>query len=181
MPGYGVPQHAEGMNTPSSRPGPDPIGWGTPPTDPSLDLPGEPPPAPTTPLHGGGRWWTAIRAALLGILTVLGGLAVVGGLVMVVSDLVDTTDEWHGLGIAIGLILAVPGLVVGLLAGLGLHALRRRGTRGGRVHTVVLGVLLLALLLGAPGLPALASVSIVGGLLLAVVALETRWDVQDRR
>ncbi len=97
------------------------LGWGTPSH-----------PVATPPSRMG--FLVAMLAVTLG----LGVLAVGGGLVMIAIDLADTTDDWHGLGIVLGLMAAVPGLVVAALAGIALR-FRRTAPRRTRMLGYVLG------------------------------------------
>lgn len=109
------------------------IGWGTP-VQPSRQAT---PPA-------GPNGWTTVRRILLWSVLVLGVAGIGLGLFVIADDLAETTDMWHGLGIAIGAALAVACLVLCVLAGFGLRSMRRRGAAGGRPQAVVIGLLLLA-------------------------------------
>ena len=101
------------------------LGWGTP-SDPVAPSPSR----------------MGFLVAMLAVTLGLGVLAVGGGLVMIAIDMADTTDDWHGLGIALGLVAAVPGLVMITLAGIALR-FRRTAPRRTRTLGYVLGGLLL--------------------------------------
>jgi hypothetical protein len=152
--------NAEDMNDVSHDHTPE-IGWGTP------ARPEEPGPAGSGP----GNGWSTLRKAAFWSVLVLGVPAIGLGLYVVADDMSDTTDDWHGFGIAIGLILAVPCLVFCLLAGFGLRSMRRRGAAGGRVLATVLGMLLVALLMVVGLSPfLLLPVALGAALLLSVLA-----------
>lgn len=88
-----------------------------------------------------------VLAVPLGLLGLAG---VVTGLFYVVADLSDPGNDWYGLGIALGLVLAVPCLVVLSLLVAGLMALRGPGRAG---HGMLLAASAVAVLaLGAFGL-----------------------------
>lgn len=133
------------------------IGWGTP-AQPELS-------------PAGPNGWPTLRKAMFWSVLVLSVPAIGFGLYAIAEDMSDTTDDWHGFGIAIGLILAVPCLVFCLLAGFGLRSMRRRGAAGGRVHATVLGLLLVALLMVVTLSPVLLlPVTLGAALLLSVLA-----------
>jgi hypothetical protein len=152
--------NAEDMNDVSHEHTPE-IGWGT---------PSQPPPSgPARPDRGNG--WVTLRRATFWLVLVLSVPAIGLGLYAIAEDMSDTTDDWHGFGIAIGLLLAVPCLVFCVLAGFGLRAMRRRGAAGGRVHALVLGLLLVALLMVVTLSPVLLlPVTMGAALLLSVLA-----------
>jgi hypothetical protein len=134
------------------------VGWGT-------------PAQPEQPRPAGPNGWSTLRKATLWSVLVLGVPAIGLGLYLVADDMSDTTDDWHGFGIAIGLIFAVPCLVFCVLAGFGLRSMRRRGAAGGRVHAIVLGLLLVALLMVVGLSPfLLLPVALGAALLLSVLA-----------
>ena len=136
------------------------VGWGT---------PAPPPSGADRPDRGNG--WVTLRRATFWSVLVLGVPAIGLGLYVVAEDMSDTTDDWHGLGIALGLLLAVPCLVFCLLAGFGLRSMRRRGAAGGRVQAIVLGMLLVALLMVVGLSPfLLLPVALGVALLLSVLA-----------
>jgi hypothetical protein len=152
--------NAEDMNDVSHDHTPE-IGWGTP------AQPEEPGPAGPR----GGNGWVTLRKATFWSVLVLAVPAIGLGLYAVAEDMSDTTDAWHGFGIALGLLLAVPCLVFCLLAGFGLRSMRRRGAAGGRVHATVLGLLLVALLMVVGLTPVLLlPVALGAALLLSVLA-----------
>jgi hypothetical protein len=138
------------------------IGWGIPaaahPTTPSR-------PAPPAGPNG----WATLRKVMFWTVIVLGVPGIGVGLVAIAEDMSDTTDTWHGFGIAIGLILAVPCLVLCLLAGFGLRSMRRRGPHGGRAHALVVGVLLVAVLIFVGLTPFLLLPATLGAALLVSV------------
>ena len=82
-------------------------------------------------------------------------------------------EDWDGLGILIGSVLAVPALVVSGLAWVALRGARRR-SGGGRGIAVVLGVLLVVPILFAPGMPLLLLPVVVGVGLVGVAVLGGR-------
>lgn len=145
------------MNDTSHDHPPD-VGWGTP------SQPGRLPAA-------GPSGWATLRRVLLWVVLVLGVAGIGLGLYVVAEDMAETTEMFHGLGVAIGLALAVPCLVLCVLAGFGLRSVRRRGAEGGRTQAVAVGVLLLLLLL-LVGLSAfvLLPVAIGAALVVSVVA-----------
>lgn len=167
MTGYDARRHAEGMSSSShdTRPS-DVVGWGTsaPPTDAPGSRPGAHP----------ARGWALTRKVVLVLVLVCGVLGVAGGMVLVVADLTETDDMWHGLMAAIGAAVGVPSLVAAVLAVLALRAMRRSGPEGGRVPTCLLGGGLLLPGLMAPGLPVLLVPGLLGALLLATVVVEGR-------
>lgn len=149
--------NAEGMNSMSHDHTPE-VGWGT-------------PAQPEQPRPAGPNGWTTLRKATFWSVLVLGVPAIGLGLYVVAEDMADTTDDWHGFGIALGLLLAVPCLVFCLLAGFGLRSMRRRGAAGGRVPATVLGLLLVALLMAVGLTPVLLlPVTLGAALLLSVLA-----------
>ena len=131
------------------------LGWGTP-SDPVA----------TTPSRMG--FLVAMLAVTLG----LGVLAVGGGLVMVAIDMADTTDDWHGLGIALGLVAAVPGLVIVVLAGIALR-FRRTAPRRTRILGFALGALLLCatILIGSFGMFTITPLALLGAGLVGSAAM----------
>lgn len=152
--------NAEDMNDVSHDHTPE-IGWGTP-----------TPPTPAGPVGpGAGNGWVTLRRATFWSVLVLGVPAIGLGLYAIAEDMSDTTDTWHGFGIALGLLLAVPCLVFCLLSGFGLRSMRRLGAAGGRVHATVLGLLLVALLMVVTLTPVLLLPITLGvALLLSVLA-----------
>lgn len=155
--------NTEDMNDVSHDHTPE-FGWGTP------AQPDEPGPAGLPRPSRGNGWVTLRRAAFWSVL-VLSVPAIGVGLYAIAEDMSDTTDSWHGFGIAIGLILAAPCLVLGVLAGFGLRSMRRRGAAGGRVQAIVLGLLLVALLMLVGLTPVLLlPVTLGAALLLSVLA-----------
>ena len=137
------------------------IGWGTP----------APPPPSGAARPDRGNGWVTLRRATFWSVLVLSVPAIGLGLYTIAEDMFDTTDDWHGFGIALGLLLAVPCLVFCLLAGFGLRSMRRRGAAGGRVQATVLGLLLVALLMVVGLSPfLLLPVTLGVALLLSVLA-----------
>lgn len=110
------------------------------------------------------------------VVTVLCGaaVAVLGGY-LVLADLADGHDTWHGLGIVLGLFGLVPGVCAVLLAA---AALRHRRTAPGRTR-------LLAAVLGGTLTVSFALVSSIGSavtvpmLLLGLVLLALAWAAGD--
>ena len=147
--------NAEDMNDVSHDHTPE-VGWGTPAQA-----------APLQPSRSNG--WSTLRRALFWSVLVLGVIGIGVGLYAIAEDMSDTTDDWHGFGIAIGTILAVPCLVLCLLAGLGLRSMRRGGPTGGRVHAVVIGFLLLGVLVFGSLSPVFLLPVAPGALLLLTV------------
>ena len=142
------------------------VGWGTPvaahPKTPSR-------PAPPAGPNG----WSTLRKAMFWSVIVLAVPAIGFGVFAILEDMSDTTDDWHGFGIAIGLVLAVPCLLLCLLAGFGLRSMRRRGPHGGRVHALVVGVLLVAVLIFVGLTPFLLLPAMLGAALLLSVLADT--------
>lgn len=134
------------------------VGWGT---------PAQPAQLPAAEPSG----WATLRRVLLWVVLVLGVAGIGLGLYVVTEDMAETTDMFHGLGVAIGLALAVPCLVLCVLAGFGLRSMGRRGADGGRAQAVAVGVLLVLLLL-LVGLSAfvLLPVALGAALVVSVVA-----------
>jgi len=156
--------NAEDMNDVSHARTPE-VGWGTP-AQPTKR------PAPPRPQQGDGRnGWTTLRRVGFWSVLALGVPAIGLGLFAIAEDMSDTTDDWHGFGIAIGLVLAVPCLVLCVLAGFGLRSMRRGGPDGGRVHALVVGLLLVAILMFVGLTPfVLLPVALGAALLLSVLA-----------
>lgn len=152
------------MNETSHDPTSD-IGWGTPsPTGPTTPVPTAAPTAPSG--------WTLLRRALLWAVLVLAVAGIGLGLYVVAEDMAETSDMFHGLGIALGLALAVPCLALCVVAGFGLRSMARLGAEGGRPHAVVVGSLLLILLL-LVGLSALVLLpALLGAALIVSVVVE---------
>jgi hypothetical protein len=115
-----------------------------------------------------------LRRVLLWLVLVLGVIGAGGGGALVVGDLADTSDEWHGFAAAIGAVLGVPCLLAALLAGLALRQVHRNGAEGGRTLSVVLGAGLALLLLVATLSPVFLAPGLVGALLVAAVVAESR-------
>ena len=107
-------------------------------------------------------------AALAALLWAALGMGLLVGV-----DLSAQGEDWDGLGILFGSMLAVPGLVVSALAWLALRRARRR-SGGGRGTAVVLGVLLVVPVLFAPGTPLLLVPMVVGIGLVGVAVLGGR-------
>jgi len=136
------------------------LGWGT-----SPDAA-----APTTPDTAPSSGWSTVRRVLLWVVVAVAVPGIAGGMWMVLDDLEDTSDMFHGLGIALGLLTAVPCLVAGTVAGFGLRAMHRQGSAGGRGHAATLGglfVLPLALITALG--PMVLLPALLGGLLLTSV------------
>ena len=165
MPRYAAPRHAEGMSNPSPDQHPDSVGWGTLPQPEDRTRTAPPAPAPG---------WSTLRRVLLWLVLVVGVVGAGGGGVLVVADLADTSDEWHGLMAAVGAVLGVPCLLSALLAGLALRQVRRHGAAGGRTLSLVLGAGLVLLLLMATLSPVFVAPALVGGLLVAAVVAESQ-------
>ena len=108
--------------------------------------------------------WAALAMALL---------AGAYGLLLIGIDLAAQGEDWDGLGILFGLMLAVPGLVVSGLAWVALRRVRRR-PGDGRGTAVALGLLLVVPVLFAPGLPLLFVPTAVGIGLVGVALLGGR-------
>ena len=142
------------------------VGWGTPP-QPSQQ------PTPRPQPRSGRNGWTTLRRAGFWSVLALGVPAIGVGLYAVAEDMKDTTDMWHGFGIALGLGLAVPCLVLCVLAGFGLRSIRRRGPHGGRVQALVVGVLLVAGLIFVGLTPFLLLPVTMGAALLVSVLADT--------
>lgn len=138
-------------------------GWGTPSTA-----------GPTAaPVDAG---WTLLRRILLWAVLVLGVAGAGFGLWMAAEDAAQSGDMFHGLGIALGLALAVPSLLICVLAGLGLRSMQDRGAAGGRPQTIAAGALLL-LLLPLAGVSSVMLLPVALGIaLLGVVFVERRQD-----
>lgn len=152
----------------TTRPDPSEIGWGQLPEGTSSDaVAGAGAPSAAAPAPPPGSGWTAIRVVLLWLVLAIGTVGFVGGAAVVLDDLSDTTDDWHGLGIAIGSFIAVPSLCVAALAGFGLRAHRRRGPDGSRVYAYVLGGVLLLSVLMLMATPSALVPATLGGLLVA--------------
>jgi len=132
------------------------LGWGT-------------PAQPTAPRPVRPTGWATLRRAVFWSVLVLGVPAIGLGLYAVAEDMADTTDAWHGFGIALGLLLAVPCLVLCLLAGFGLRSMRRNGSDGGRAHAIALGLLLLIVLMFVSMSPLLLIPVALGAFLLVSV------------
>ena len=134
------------------------IGWGTPAQ-----------PAPPRPVGPSG--WSTLRRAGFWSVLVLGVAGIGVGLYAIADDMAETTDTWHGFGIALGLLLAGPCLVLGVLAGFGLRSMHRHGSDGGRPQAVALGLLLVMFLMLAGLTPfVLLPVTLGVALLLSVLA-----------
>ncbi|MGZ5417884.1 MAG: hypothetical protein ACXWDI_11950 [Nocardioides sp.] len=112
---------------------------------------------------------SAALAALLWAALAMGLLVGGYGLLLIGIDLSAQGEDWDGLGILFGSMLAVPALVVSCLAWVALRGARRR-TGGGRGTAVVLGMLLVVPILLAPG-TALRLVPMVVGIGLVGVAV----------
>ena len=158
--------NAEDMNDVSHDHTPE-VGWGTPaqPTPPEPSMP-QPTPQPSGPTG-----WSLLRQALFWSVLVLGVVGIGVGLYAIAEDMSDTTDAWHGFGIAIGTVLAVPCLALCVLAGFGLRSMRRHGAAGGRAQAVTIGLLLVLLLMLVGLTPfLLLPVALGAALLLSVFA-----------
>ncbi len=118
---------------------------------------------------------SAALAVLLWAALAIGLLAGAWGLLLIGIDLSAEGEDWDGLGILFGSMLAVPGLVVSALAWLALRRARRR-TGGGRGTSVGLGVLLVIPMLFAPGTPLLLVPMVVGIGLVGVAVLGGRLE-----
>ena len=115
----------------------------------------------------------AALAALLWAALAIGLLVGAYGLLLIGIDLSAQGEDWDGLGVLFGSLLAVPGLVVSGLAWVALRAARRR-VGGGRGTAVVLGLLLVVPVLFAPGMPLLLLPTVVGIGLVGVAVLGGR-------
>jgi hypothetical protein len=102
----------------------------------------------------------ALRALLVFAL-LIGAPAAAYGLLLVGIDLARQGEDWDGLGIILGSMVAVPALAVSGLALVALRGARRR-TDGGRGSAFVIGLLLVAPALLAPGTPLLLLPMVVG-------------------
>lgn len=99
---------------------------------------------------------------------VVGVLALGGGSYVIALDMADTTDDWHGLGIVLGSLLAVPGLLVVVLAALAL-VFRRTAPRRTRILGFVLGALFLVIAVLGGGSLMASSITSLTGLLLGLL------------
>ena len=145
------------MDETSQEPPPG-LGWGTP------AQPARRHPDPAT-------GWGTLRRALFWSVLALGVPATGLGLAVVAADMADTSDDWHGLGIALGLLAAVPSVILCLLAGLGLRSMHRGGPGAGRSYAMVTGLLLLTTLMFVGATPAvLLPAALGGGLVLSVLS-----------
>lgn len=112
----------------------------------------------------------ALRALLVCALAIAVPIAAYGVL-LVLADLSAHGEDWDGLGIIFGSMLAMPALTVSGLAWVALRGARRRpGGGASRGIALVLGSLLAVPTLLAPGTPLLL-VPMVGGLALVGVAV----------
>lgn len=145
------------MDETSQQPPPG-LGWGT---------PAQPAHPRTDPAAGWGTLRRVLFWTVLGLAVPATGL----GLAVVAADMADTTDDWHGLGIALGLLVAVPCTILCFLAALGLRSMRSGGPGAGRSYAVVTGLLLLATLMFIGATPAvLLPAALGGGLVLSVLS-----------
>ena len=151
--------NAEDMNDVSHDHTPE-VGWGT-------------PAQPTPRRPAGPAGWTTLRLALLWAVLVLGVAGIGLGLFVIAEDMAETTDMWHGFGIAIGTVLAVPCLALCVLAGFGLRSMRRHGAAGGRAQAVSIGLLLVLLLMFVGLTPFLLLPVVLGAALLLSVFADT--------
>lgn len=118
-----------------------------------------------------------LLVALLALTLGLGVLAVGGGLVFVVNDLADSSEEFHGLGVLIGLVLGVPGLVVATVAGVAL-GYRRSAPRRTRMLALALGGLLLSTMVLVSAFGTIGSTPVA---LLGLTLLVAAWLAPDGR
>ncbi|HEX4978258.1 MAG TPA: hypothetical protein VFV40_10380 [Nocardioides sp.] len=118
-----------------------------------------------------------LLVAVLALTLGLGVLAVGGGLLFVVDDLVDTSEEFHGLGILIGAVIGVPGLVMAALSGIAL-SYRRSAPRRTRILGLALGAVLLLGMLLVSVVGTIGSVPVA---FLGLALLVTAWFAEDDR
>lgn len=118
-----------------------------------------------------------LLVAVLALTLGLGVLAVGGGLLFVVDDLVDTSEEFHGLGILIGAVIGVPGLVMAALSGIALYY-RRSAPRRTRILGLALGAVLLLGMLLVSVVGTIGSVPVA---FLGLALLVTAWFAEDGR
>ncbi len=123
-------------------------------------------PAPTRPR---ARWALLAAVAVL----VLGGLAtLLPGIALVVSDLAERGEMFDGLGVVLGLALALPGLLLLVAAGLACVFMRRRPVQVAAVLTALGMVLALGgFALAASTGVLLAAPVALGGLLVSGLSL----------
>lgn len=120
--------------------------------------------------------WLRVLAALM----LVPGVAALGaGILMVLLDLSDTTDDWHGLGVFLGALLALPGAVLAATAVVVLQGVR--GALAGpvqaarsrlvRLRAVLASIAAAVVVLAVGEAPALGSGVVVAGVLVVPVAL----------
>jgi peptidoglycan/LPS O-acetylase OafA/YrhL len=105
------------------------------------------------------------------VLAVIGGVAALAGAALIAADLADRTDEWDGIWIFFGILVAVPGSLL-VLAGVTVARTARRDTLTPAVVTGVVGVVTVVIA-GNNGHSlglGLTTPMLVSGLLLIVVA-----------
>jgi peptidoglycan/LPS O-acetylase OafA/YrhL len=114
---------------------------------------------------------TALRV-VGAVMATAGAVAVLGGAALVAADLSSHTDEWDGLMVFFGMMLAVPGLML-VLAGVTVTRSARRGTATSALVTGVVGgltVIVAANQGDAFGLGLTTPLLVVGLVLVAVAA-----------
>ena len=118
---------------------------------------------------------SAALTALLWAALAMGLLVGAYGLLLVGIDLSAQGEDWDGLGILFGSVLAVPAVVVSVPAWVALRAARRRpGGGAGRGIALGLGLLMVVPVLFAPGTPLLLLPMVVGIGLVGVAVLGGR-------